>query len=78
MTYTMEKYGALAHKHGLEPTDAAVASFDVMRTRAVRLAEDPRAVVTHAVQLSLIYESRAEGLLCSTYQARKTAGDRHP
>ncbi len=78
MTYTMEKYGALAHKHGLEPTDAAVASFDVMRTRAVRVAEDPWAVVTHAVQLSLIYESRAEGLLCSTDQARKTAGtDRH-
>ena len=74
MTFTMEKYDALARKHGLEPSDAAVAAFEVMRTRAARVAEDPWAVVTHAVQLSLIYESRAEGLLCSTGQARKTAG----
>lgn len=74
MTYTMEKYGALAHKHCLEPSDAAVAAFEVMRARSTRVAEDPWAVVTHAVQLSLIYESRAEGLLCSTGQARKAAG----
>lgn len=74
MTYTMEKYGALAHKYGLEPSDAAIAAFEVMRTRAVRVADDPWAVVTRAVQLSLIYESRAEGLLCSTQQARKTSG----
>lgn len=39
-----------------------------------RDVEDPWAVVTHAVELSLIYDSRAEGLLCSTGQARKTAG----
>lgn len=74
MTFTMEKYAGLAHKYGVEPSDAAVAAFEVMRARATRLAEDPWAVVTHAVELSLIYESRAEGLLCSTGQARKTAG----
>lgn len=74
MRFTMEKYGALASKHGLEASDAAVAAFEVMRTRAARVADDPWAVVTHAVQLSLIYESRAEGLLCSTQQARKTSG----
>lgn len=74
MTFTMEKYGALARKHGFEPSDAAVAAFEVMRTRAARVAEDPWAVVTRAVQLSLIYESRAEGLLCSGGQARKTVG----
>ena len=74
MTYTMEKYAGLAHKHGFEPTDAAVAAFEVMRMRSTRVAEDPWAVVTHAVELTLIYESRAEGLLCSTGQARKTAG----
>jgi hypothetical protein len=74
MKFTMEKYGALAHKHGLEPSDAAVAAFEVMRARSTRVAGDPWAVVTHAVRLSLIYESRAEGLLCSTGQARKTAG----
>jgi len=74
MTYTMEKYASLAHKYGLEPTDAAAAAFEVMRMRSTRVAEDPWAVVTHAVELTLIYESRAEGLLCSTGQARKTAG----
>ena len=70
----MEKYAGLAHKYGLEPTDAAAAAFEVMRMRSTRVAEDPWAVVTHAVELTLIYESRAEGLLCSTGQARKTAG----
>ena len=74
MTYTMDKYAALAHKYGLEPADAAVAAFEVMRMRSTRVAEDPWAVVTHAVELTLIYESRADGLLCSTGQARKTAG----
>jgi hypothetical protein len=74
MTYTMEKYAGLAHKYGMEATDAAAAAFDVMRMRSTRVAEDPWAVVTHAVELTLIYESRAEGLLCSTGQARKTAG----
>jgi hypothetical protein len=74
MIFTMEKYGALARKHGREPSDAAIAAFEAMRARATRVAEDPWGVVTHAVQLSLIYESRAEGLLCSTGQARKTTG----
>ncbi|GAB2761789.1 hypothetical protein GCM10027020_12600 [Nocardioides salsibiostraticola] len=73
MTFAMRKYAALAHKHGLEPSDAAVAAFDVMRTRAARVADDPWAVVTRAVQLSLIYEARAQGLLCSPHQARRAA-----
>lgn len=74
MTYSMQKYGALAHKHGFAPSDAAVAAFEVMQMRSTRLAVDPWAVITHAVELTLIYESRAEGLLCSTSQARKSAG----
>lgn len=73
MEFAMRKYGALARKHGLEPSDAAVATFDVMRTRAARVADDPWAVVTRAVQLSLIYEARAQGLLCSPHQARRAA-----
>jgi len=74
MTYAMEKYAGLAHKYGLEPAEAAAAAFEVMRMRSTRVAEDPWAVVTHAVELTLIFESRAVGLLCSTGQARKTAG----
>lgn len=71
MAYTMEKYGALARKHRLEPEDAAVAAFEVMRTRAVRQAQDPWAVVTRAVQVTLIAEERAHGLLCSPARARR-------
>jgi hypothetical protein len=74
MTYTMEKYAGLSHKYGMEPTDAAAAAFEVMRMRSTRVAEDPWAVITHAVELTLIYDSRADGMLCSTGQARKTAG----
>jgi len=73
LEFAMNKYGALARKHGLEPEDAGVAAFQAMCTRAVRAAADPWAVVTRAVQVTLIYDSRAEGLLCSTHQARRSA-----
>lgn len=71
MRFTMTKYAALAHKYDLSPEDAAVAAFEAMRTRAVRTATDPWAVVTRAVQVTLIFEARAQGLLCSTHQARR-------
>lgn len=71
MAYTMEKYGALARRHGLEPADAAAAAYEVLRTRPVRKAEDPWAVVTHAVQLTMIAEDRAAGLLCSDARVRR-------
>jgi hypothetical protein len=71
MTYAMDKYGALARKHGLDPADAATAAFEVMRTRAARDATDPWAVVTRAVQLTLTYQARADGMLCSTARARR-------
>lgn len=71
MAFTMRKYGALAHKHGFEPADAAAAAFEVMGTRAARNALDPWAVVTRAVQLTLTYEAKANGLLCSPGRARR-------
>ena len=71
LEYAMEKYGALARKHGLDPAEAAAAAFEVMRTRAARNAADPWAVVTRAVQLTLTYEERANGMLCSTARARR-------
>ena len=73
MRFAIEKYGALARKHGLEPEDAAVAAFEVMRSRAARTALDPWAVVTRAVQVTLIAEERANALLCSTGRARRLA-----
>lgn len=78
MVYVMDKYGALARKYGLEPCDAAVTAFEVMLTRAVLEADDPWAVITHAVRLTMIYQSRADGLLCSTDHARRAdLGDFH-
>lgn len=71
MAYAAEKYAPLAHKHGLDPWEAASAAFDVMRTTAAREANDPWAVVTHAVRITCIFEERAQGLLCSVHQARR-------
>lgn len=71
MQFATQKYAALARKYGLTSEDAAYAAFEAMRTRAVRTAIDPWAVVTRAVQVTLIYEARAQGLLCSNHQARR-------
>ncbi|MGE3192549.1 MAG: hypothetical protein AB7L91_15215 [Dehalococcoidia bacterium] len=71
MEYTAGRYAGLARKHGLDPWEAASAAFDAMRTSSVRNAEDPWAVVTRAVQVTLIAEERGNGLLCSTHQARR-------
>jgi hypothetical protein len=71
MAFAAEKYAALAHKHHLDPWEAASAAFDVMRTKAARTADDPWAVVTHAVRITCIAEERGQGLLCSTHQARR-------
>lgn len=46
MAYVCQRYAGLASKRGLDPWEAASAAFDVMRTRAVREARDPWAVVT--------------------------------
>jgi len=71
MDYVARRYASLARKHGLDPWEAASAAFDAMRTNAVRQAVDPWAVVTRAVQVTMIAEERANGLLCSTHQARR-------
>lgn len=77
MEYATDKYASLATKHGLEPDDAAYAAFNVLRTDAVRRAHDPWAVTTRAVQVALIYDERANGLLCSTHQARRAEMSAH-
>lgn len=71
MAFTAQKYAPLARKHGLDPWEAASAAFDVMRTKAARCADDPWAVITHAVRITCIAEERAQGLLCSVHQARR-------
>lgn len=71
MAYAADKYAALARKHDLDRWEAVSAAFEVMRTRSAREASDPWAVVTHAVRITCIAEERAQGLLCSTHQARR-------
>ena len=54
MEHAANKYAALARKHGLDPWEAASAAFEAMRGTATRRADDPWAVVTRAVQVTLI------------------------
>lgn len=71
MDYTATKYAPLARKHGLDAWEAASAAFDVMRTPSILRANDPWGVITRAVQITCIAEARANGMLCSTHQARR-------
>ncbi|WP_185996626.1 serine/arginine repetitive matrix protein 2 [Nocardioides campestrisoli] len=77
MLYAAAKYQALAVKHRCDPSAGAAAAFEAMRTYAVRTADDPWAVVTMAVKVTLIAEERAEGLLCSVDQARRPEFSQH-
>ncbi|ACZ29862.1 hypothetical protein Xcel_0827 [Xylanimonas cellulosilytica DSM 15894] len=69
--YAIEKYGALARSHGFDAEDVAPAAIKLMRTRSVREAIDPWAVLTRAMKLEFVAEARGQGLLCSPDRARK-------
>jgi hypothetical protein len=71
MQYAAKRYAALAHRHGLDPWEAAAAAYDAMRAPSALRADDPWAIVTRAVQVTCIAEERAQGLLCSVHQARR-------
>jgi hypothetical protein len=71
LRFAIERYRDLAHRHHLPAEDAAVAAFEVLRTRTVLKAKDPWGVVTRAVQTALITEEVAQGLLCSTRRAKE-------
>lgn len=73
MAYTIAKYTGLARYHHQEPDDAGAAAYEAMLTNAVRTADNPWAVVTQAVQTTLLAEERAIGLLCSTWKARRSS-----
>ncbi len=70
MRYAAFRYRRLARKHGLDAWEVASAAFEVMLTASVRNARNPWAVVTRAVQITCIAETRAAGLLVSTGQVR--------
>ncbi len=71
MAFCTRRYGRMARKHGCDPWVAAAAAFDAMRHPSMRTADDPWAMVTRAVKVTLIAEERANGLLCSVDQARR-------
>lgn len=71
LAYTIERYAPLARAWHRDPGEAASAAFVAMLHDGVRKAEDPWAVVTRAVQVSLSAESHAERHLTSTDKARR-------
>jgi hypothetical protein len=71
MAFAADRYAGLARKYDQQPGDAAVAAFEAMQNTSTRTAEDPWAVVTVAVRITLIAEHRANGLLTSTDRARR-------
>ncbi len=71
MEFAADKYRALARKHKLDTWEAVTAAFDAMQYRSTRAADDPWAIITHAVRITCVYEERAQGLLCSVHQARR-------
>ncbi|PUB20862.1 hypothetical protein C8K30_11573 [Promicromonospora sp. AC04] len=78
LEFCMAKYGALAARYRQTQQDAAVAAFEVLRAPATLEAQDPWGVVTRAVQLSLMAEDRANGLLCDQSRARRLlTSDQH-
>ena len=71
MEFAADKYATLARKHKLDTWEAVTAAFDAMQYRSTREANDPWAIITHAVRITCVYEERAQGLLCSVHQARR-------
>lgn len=78
MRYCMDKYAHLARRYRQSPEDAAFAAFEVLRAPATIEADDPWGSVTRGVQLTLMAEDRADGLLCDQSRARRLlTSDQH-
>ena len=77
LEYCPHRFGALARRYRQTPHDAAVAAFEVLRAAATVRADDPWAVVTRAVELTVQANERADALLCSTGKARRLMSGGH-
>ncbi|MHB1808108.1 MAG: hypothetical protein ACYCU0_02285 [Solirubrobacteraceae bacterium] len=71
LAYTIERYAPLARSWHRDPGEAGTAAFLALRNEGIRRAQDPWAVLTRAVQISLSAESHAERHLTSTAKARR-------
>jgi len=76
--FAANRYGGLALSHHLPVEDAAVAAFEMLRTRTVLKSGDPWGAVTRGVEAALITEEVAQGLLCSTRAAKERGAHRDP
>jgi hypothetical protein len=74
----IRRYADLARTHHQPAEDAAVAAFELMRTRTVLKSDDPWAVLTRGVEAALITEEVAQGLLCSPRAAKELGAHRDP
>lgn len=73
MRFTAARYRRLARKYGLDAWAVASAAFEVMLAPSTRNARNPWAVVTHAVRITCLAETRAAGMLTSTSKVRHTS-----
>lgn len=71
LAYAQEKYLPVARAWHRDPADAAFEAFLAMRSPSVLTADDPWAVVTHAVELGIAAEAHAERLMTSADKARR-------
>jgi hypothetical protein len=71
MMFSIERFGRLAEKHGLEADDGGSAAFEAMRNPSVIFGDDPWGVIIHAVQTTLAAWEFANDALCSTETARR-------
>jgi hypothetical protein len=71
MLFTMRKYAPVAKGWHRDPADAAYAAFLAFRAPTTLAANDPWAVVTQAVRLSIAAEAHADRLMTSSEKARR-------
>jgi hypothetical protein len=71
MLFTMRKYAPVAKGWHRDPADAAYAAFLAFRAPTTLAADDPWAVVTQAVRLSIAAEAHADRLMTSSEKARR-------
>jgi hypothetical protein len=76
--FVIRRYADLARTHHQPAEDAAVAAFELLRTRTVLKSDDPWAVLTRGVEAALITEEVAQGLLCSPRAAKELGAHRDP
>lgn len=69
--HIMDRYGALARKHGFEPSQAASAAWEVLTQPGTCTATDPWGQITTAILITFRSRRHANATLCSEETARR-------